>query len=286
MLYLLVARRLGDLSSQEGRDLVKAGAVYMGHLRVRVPTVRVVPGERITVYPNALQHQPLPSASVKFVHRDPAFVVLDKPCGVPVVQTKQSARGTLSEALRRVLMQEGLKRPYVGVVHRLDRGASGLVLFTVRDIANKSLHRQFVDHSIQRDYRTMVQGKPPATLRCDAPLADLRDGKVRVAPSSPRARPAETTLRRLVASNDAPANQTLLQASLHTGRMHQIRVHLAHLGYPVVGDTKYGEKDQPPTDPPGTLMLHAFRLEFDHPISGDRLEVVSTPPTWAESEDA
>ncbi|MEM6990229.1 MAG: RluA family pseudouridine synthase [Myxococcota bacterium] len=279
MLAKLVARRLGNISAQEGRDLVRAGAVYLGHLRVRVPTVRVVPGERITVYPDALRHQALPSSAVKFVHRDPAFVVLDKPAGVPVVQTKQSARGTLSEALRRVLAQEGMKRPYVGVVHRLDRGASGLVLFTIRDIANKSLHQQFVEHRIARHYRVQVHGTTEGTTRCDAPLVELRDGKVKVAEQGEsRARPAATTFETLDA-REVSAGLSLLAASLETGRTHQIRVHAAHLGHPVVGDAKYG----PDAGDGDGLRLHAHRLEFEHPLSGERIDVRTTPPTWASA---
>ena len=273
MLGNLVARRLGDMSVSDGRALVKAGAVYMGHLRVRVPTVRVVAGERITVYPEALEHRSLPSAAVRFVHRDPSFVVLDKPAGVPVAQTKQSSRGTLSEALRRVLSQEGMTRPYVGLVHRLDLAASGLVLFTIRDVANKSIHRQFVDHTIEREYRVLLQGRLDEPLLCDAPLLDANEGRVRVAqPGQPGSRPAETSftpLRRVGAD-------TLCAARLTTGRTHQIRVHAAHAGHPVVGDGTYGSAEGN-----ATLHLHAHRLSFDHPLSGEPVVVTSTLPDWA-----
>ena len=280
LLFNLIARRMGTLSPQEGRDLIKAGGVYVGHLRVRVPTVRVVPGERITVYPEALEHRPLPASAVKFVHRDPCFVVLDKPAGVPVAQTKQSSRGTLSEVLRRVLAQEGMKRPYVGLVHRLDHGASGLVLFTIRDIANKSVHRQFVEHSIEREYRVMVHGDPPATLTCDAPLLERKDGRVAVAEAGqPKARDARTRFERLQPRVDPGPNRALLCAQLETGRTHQIRVHAAHLGHPVVGDTKYSEAADD-----GELKLHAHRMAFDHPLSGERIEVSSTPPDWAATD--
>jgi len=277
LLFNLIARRMGTISAQEGRDLIKAGGVYVGHLRVRVPTVRVVPGERITVYPEALEHRPLPASSVKFVHRDSAFVVLDKPAGVPVAQTKQSSRGTLSEVLRRVLAQEGMKRPYVGVVHRLDHRASGLVLFTIRDIANKSIHRQFVDHTIERDYRLLVAGNPPETMQCDAPLLERRDGRVSVAEAGESAaRDARTHFRRLVAREDPGGGRVLLEARLETGRTHQIRVHAAHLGHPIAGDAKYGE-----AKPDEELRLHAYRMAFDHPLTGDRIDVCSTLPEWA-----
>lgn len=277
LLFNLIARRMGTISAQEGRDLIKAGGVYVGHLRVRVPTMRVVPGERITVYPEALGHRPLPASAVKFVHRDPSFVVLDKPAGVPVAQTKQSSRGTMSEVLRRVLAQEGMKRPYVGLVHRLDHRASGLVLFTIRDIANKSIHKQFVDHTIEREYRLLVHGEPAETMECDAALLDRRDGRVAVAEAGESsARAARTSFRRLAAREDPGAGRVLLQARLETGRTHQIRVHAAHLGHPIVGDAKYGDA----TDEED-LKLHAYRMAFDHPVTGERIDVCSTPPDWA-----
>ncbi|MCA9711876.1 MAG: RluA family pseudouridine synthase [Myxococcales bacterium] len=285
LLHMLVARRLPELGGAEARALIKGGAVYLGHLRVRLPTTRVATGERVTVYPEALAKEPLPADAVRFVHRDPSFVVLDKPPGVPVAQTRDSSRGTLAEALRRVLVDEGILRPYVGVVHRLDQGASGLVLFTIRGVANQSLHRQFVQHRIERHYRVRVLGDPPAYLRCDDPLVELRHGRVRVArDGEPRARAASTELRRLepVDLEVEGRRAALLEATLHTGRTHQIRVHAQALGHAVLGDRKYGEAEG---DPPSRLFLHADRLAFEHPESGERIELRAPRPEWARARD-
>lgn len=284
MLSHLLSRRLPDADVERGRELVKAGAVYMGHLRVRVPSVRVATGERITVYPEALEHTPLAPDALRFVHRDPSFVVLDKPPGVPVSATKQSARGTLSEALRRHLEREGVLRPYVGVVHRLDQGASGLVLFTVRSVANKSLHRQFLEHSIERVYRLLVHGDAPFEATCDAPLRIGRSGNVRIAtPGDARAKPAHTSFARL--GPRRPRDRTsLLEARLETGRTHQIRVHAQHLGHPIVGDDRYGGGDERDAEP-SRLCLHAHRLHFEHPIEHTPVELTSELPDWAQAED-
>jgi len=254
--------------------------VYMGHLRVRVPTVRVVTGERITVYPEALADEELTGDAVVIVHRDPHFVVLDKPIGVPVAATRESARGTLSEALRRALEREGMVRPYVGIVHRLDRGASGLVLFTLRSVANQSLHKQFVEHAIQRSYRVLVHGDAPAELSCELPLLEQHSGTSKVAPDNPRAKPAHTRFRRLVAAHPRPGT-SLLAAELETGRHHQIRVHAAALGHAVVGDRRYG----PAADMEARLHLHAWRLAFTHPIDGTPVTVVAELPEWARAQD-
>jgi 23S rRNA pseudouridine1911/1915/1917 synthase len=297
MLSHLVARRLPGVSQGDAKALIKGGAVYVGHLRVRLPTLRVATGERVTVYPEALHKQELPPELVSIVHRDPEFVVLDKPPGVPVAQTRDSARGTLAEALRRRLEEEGVLRPYVGVVHRLDQGASGLVLLTVRSVVNASIHRLFAEHRIERRYRVRVVGDPPAEdLRCDAPLVELSHGRVRVArDGEPRARPATTLLRRLeplqAEVEGRPA--ALLDVVLETGRTHQIRVHAQTLGFPVLGDRKYGdgspssedEGEHEDDEGPSRLYLHADRLGFAHPRTGEPIELRAPLPDWARSRD-
>jgi len=290
LLHLMLARRLPDIDVAGARALVRAGAVYLGHLRVRLPSVRVAAGERVTVYPEALDKQPLSAEQVRFVYRDPSFVVLDKPAGVPVAQTRDSARGTLAEALRRTLVDEGVLRPYVGIVHRLDQGASGLVLFTVRSVANKSMHRQFAEHRIERHYRVRVEGEPPERLRCEAPLIELKHGRVRVArDGEARARAASTELIRLEPAEAEVEGRpaALVVASLQTGRTHQIRVHAQTLGFPVLGDRKYGESDgeSEEEDRPSRLFLHADRLAFMHPMTEEPIELRAPRPSWARASD-
>lgn len=280
MLFQLVARRLPDTTPADAKALVRAGAVYLGHLRVRVPSNRVVTGERITVYPQAKEIAPMPADAIAIVHRDPSFVVIDKPAGVPVAQTRTSSRGTLSEGLRRMLAAEGVLRPYVGVVHRLDRGASGLVLFTIRSVANKSLHQQFVTHTIERTYRLRVHGDPPVEVRCDAPLRERPAGGVEIAnDGGAGALHASTLFRRLSPAIEMPGT-SLLEAELSTGRTHQIRAHAAFVGHPIVGDPRYGSASAAPTE---RLYLHAVRLRFDHPIDGTPVDVKAPLPDWARA---
>lgn len=281
-LAALIADRLPDLSRKDGVELVKAGAVYIGHLRVRVPSTRVANGDRITVYPDALQVAELdPDDALRFVHRDPAFVVLDKPPGVPVAATKATARGTLAEALRRKLRSEGVERPYVGVVHRLDQGASGLVLVTVRGVANKSLHREFEKHSIARTYRVRVVGETAEQFSCDAPLIEKpgTDSMQVASSGQARAKSARTEFRRVRPALDLPGT-SLLEVSLITGRTHQIRVHAAHCGHPVLGDRRYGDSDA------DRLHLHAWRLQFAHPLEGGvELDLHTSLDDWARTPD-
>lgn len=280
----LVANRIPSKSKREGIELVKAGAVYIGHLRIRVPSTRVATGDRVTVYPEALTVGELePDDVLDFVHRDESFVVLDKPAGVPVAATRATARGTLSEALRRKLRLEGFERPYVGVVHRLDQGASGLVLFTIRSVANKSLHRDFEHHRIQRSYRVRVVGDAPASFECDAPLIEKpgTDSMQVAGSGQARAKPAKTKFRRVEPVLDIPGT-SLLEVELVTGRTHQIRVHAAHSEFPVHGDRRYGSGD---TDAE-RLHLHAWRLQFGHPFQTDvAIDLQTNLEDWARAGD-
>ena len=277
-LTILLSRRLPDTTRSQAKEIIKAGGVYVNKLRVRIPSVRVVAGERITVYPHASQIGELEPSSLVFVHRDPSFVVLDKPAGVPVSQTKQSARGTLASALRSQLEAEGMTRPYVGVVHRLDLHASGLVLFTIRDVANKSLHQQFTKHAIERIYRLSVRARCDEAVTCRAPLRVVQGERVRVVGAQdPRGQSAVTHFRPLRVDDQGTS---LLEARLETGRTHQIRAHAAHLGFPIVGDKRYGAAD----DSADRLQLHAQRLCFTHPLSGEALDLRSQSPAWARVE--
>nr|WP_255216185.1 RluA family pseudouridine synthase [Pseudenhygromyxa sp. WMMC2535] len=281
----VLLRRMRKLDRERATKLVLAGGVYINRLRVRLPQVRVAPGERITVYPEALDAEPLDPQSLSFVLRSEDFVILDKPPGVPVTPRRETAVGCLSEALIHRLEAEGVTRPYVGVVHRLDRGASGLVLFTIRDIANKSLHKQFVEHSVRRRYRVRVRGQAPEAITCDAALVERKSGVAIADAGDPNAQSARTHFRRLARFEDV--GEDLLEAELETGRTHQIRAHAAHLGFPVVGDHRYGPSPETSAEAGRgereiePLRLHAYRLDFEHPLSGEAVSAESALPDWA-----
>jgi len=280
----LVARRMPEWSAADCVALIKAGGVHLGHLRVRLPSTRVAEGERVTVYPDALEARPIAAEEIRVIHREDDFVVVEKPAGVPVAATRQNATGTLSEALRRFLEREGMKRPYVGVVHRLDQGASGLVLFTIRPGANRSVHQQFVEHSIERFYRVLVHGHTVANMSCESPLVLRPGGRgVRIGVGDePRAKPAHTEFRRLVAAEPCP-DTSLLEVQLVTGRTHQVRAHAASLGHPVVGDRRYGDASAGQDSP---LRLFAWRLCLQHPTRREPLEVTTSLPSWASAVEA
>lgn len=288
----LVMRRVGELDRERSAQLIRAGGVYVNRLRVRLPQVLVAAGERVTVYLEALDAEPLAPEQLRFVHRDPDFVVLDKPAGVPVAAVRETAVGCLSEALIHQLEREGFTRPYVGLVHRLDRGASGLVLFTVRSVANKSIHKQFTEHTIERGYRILARPRAGLELgeriECDAPIIKLREGGVEIGgPKDGRSKPARSRFHKLgqrARIGQGQGQDLLFEVEIDTGRTHQIRAHAAHLGFPVVGDRRYGgaAASEGQDDAHEHLHLHARSLSFTHPRTGEPLRFESQLPEWAE----
>lgn len=267
-----IVRRL-RCSRDESAALIKSGGVFVNQLRVRIPSVRVAKGERVTVYKKALEHEPLDLDSLEILHRDEHCIVLNKAVGVPVSPTRESAVGTLSEALIRLLQREGTERPYVGVLHRLDQHASGLVLFTTRSVANKSLHKQFVEHSIDRRYRLLVRGEFPDHAECDAHIEARQTHRARVVePGTFGSKPAHTRFDRLELREDDEGPISLLRAELSTGRTHQIRVHTSHLGFPILGDRTYGGARST------RMWLHAHTLAFEHPVTGKPIALESPLP--------
>ncbi len=192
---------------------------------------------------------------MRIVHRDDWLLVIDKPAGLPSQRTRDGTPGVY-ELLQRT-------EPYVGLHHRLDQRASGLLLLTVDRQANKAISEAFRQHTIQRTYAVLFEG-PVSESTWSWPV----DGK-----------PARTDV---TPSAEAPRPDGLTEGvcRLHTGRTHQIRIHAAMNGTPVLGDTKYGGDLARPSP---HLGLHAWRLELTHPKTGDVL-VVTAPPPWAHAE--
>ncbi len=210
----------------------------------------------------------------RIAHQDDYLIVIDKAPGLVVHPARGHREGTLSQLLEPLLSSSGEgwdpERP--GIVHRLDRDTSGLMVVARTDEALRLLQAQLGRREIEREYLALVEGHPPArTGTIEAPIG--RDPKIRtrMAIGGAGAREARThfTLEKALGST------SLLSLLLETGRTHQIRVHLQAIGHPVVGDPEYGTA--------GLLglerqFLHAARLAFAHPITGEALEVRSALP--------
>jgi 23S rRNA pseudouridine1911/1915/1917 synthase len=280
----LMIRRMAETDRHRASAILHAGGVYVNRLRVKLGTVRVVAGERITIYPDACEAEALDPNRLVIAYREAGFMIVDKPAGVPVDPTKESAVGTLSQVVGLFLKNEGTMRPYVGVVHRLDRRASGLVLLTTRSVANKNIHHLFVSHAIARVYRIRVHNSPPEQWTCETPLVHLANGGVRLAkPGETECSAARTRFRRLgevPALDGSDRVETLVEVELETGKTHQIRAHAQACGYPLVGERRYtSEAVEVSDDAP--LCLFAKSLRFDHPETGKSIHAQAVLPTWA-----
>jgi 23S rRNA pseudouridine1911/1915/1917 synthase len=226
---------------------------------------------------------PLPEAlPLPIVYQDEDLIVVDKPAGMVVHPAAGHATGTLVNALLHHVDDlsgiGGEKRP--GIVHRLDRGTSGLMVVAKRDSAHEELSRQFHDREVEKEYFALVWGVVAAGRRIDAPIGRDPANRKKMSARSRRSREAVTRIIRA----EQIRVLTLLQVAIYTGRTHQIRVHLSAIGHPVVGDSLYGGVHR---RVPGDLravthldrpFLHAARLVFKHPRDGRRMEFASELP--------
>jgi 23S rRNA pseudouridine1911/1915/1917 synthase len=226
---------------------------------------------------------PLPEAlPLPIVYQDEDLIVVDKPAGMVVHPAAGHATGTLVNALLHHVDDlsgiGGEKRP--GIVHRLDRGTSGLMVVAKRDSAHEELSRQFHDREVEKEYFALVWGVVAAGRRIDAPIGRDPANRKKMSARSRRSREAVTRIIRA----EQIRVLTLLQVAIYTGRTHQIRVHLSAIGHPVVGDPLYGGVHR---RVPGDLravtrldrpFLHAARLVFKHPRDGRRMEFASELP--------
>src|SRR5215207_1817704 len=269
-----VAENLPDLSRGTVQALIESGRIRIDGQQ-RKPKFRMTPGEVVSVEipPPRIDEilpDPIPLA---VVYEDTDVVVIDKPAGMVVHPAPGHPRGTLANALVAHvpgISVGGSQRP--GIVHRLDKDTSGLIVAAKSDRERTSLISQWEDRSVEKTYFALVSGSvADREAIIDAPIG--RDPKNRQRMAVVRTgRPAVTRFRVL----ERFPNTTLLEVSIETGRTHQIRVHLAFIGHPVVGDQLYGRVRQ--TDPHvERQFLHASALAFQLP-DGERLRLESPLP--------
>jgi 23S rRNA pseudouridine1911/1915/1917 synthase len=272
----LVGGLEGIGSRTEAARLVEEGRVLVdGAPRHRA--FRVLPGMVVEVdVPDPAHAIPAPDASVPFTVRyeDDDLLVVDKPAGVVTHPSPGSRDATLVHGLlgRAVAGGQDPLRP--GIVHRLDRDTSGLLVVARNDETHRALSRLLRRRTMQREYLALVHGRPPARAgRIEAPIGRDPGQRTRMAVDGVGARAAITH----VTAEEALPGFTLLRLRLETGRTHQIRVHLEAIGHPVVGDPVYAP-DSAERLGLGRQFLHAARLAFPHPRSGELIEVASEVP--------
>src|SRR5579871_867372 len=300
----VLAQRLPELSRSRLKTLIQAGHVQIGQpetgqatikaAAIRDPAYHVAKGDTITIdVPAATDPAPRgEDIALDIVYEDGDIIVIDKPAGLVVHPAAGHESGTLVNALiahcgASLSGIGGVKRP--GIVHRLDKDTSGLLVVAKTDRAHQSLTRQFADHgrtgALRRGYLALCWGTPTMPSgTVDQPIGRHATAREKMAVRS-QGREALTHWRRLetFAGRDGKPVAASVALELETGRTHQIRVHMSHLGHPLLGDATYGagfktkasqlaEPAQAELARLGRQALHAYRLALEHPTSGEILE--------------
>jgi 23S rRNA pseudouridine1911/1915/1917 synthase len=281
------------LSRSRIKALLQGGMVSKNGATITDPSHRVKPDETYTVRlppPEDATAQPQDIA-LTVVYEDADLLVIDKPAGLVVHPGPGQPDKTLVNALlahcgASLSGVGGVRRP--GIVHRLDKDTSGLIVVAKNDETHHALSAQFAGRTIERAYLAVVWGVPtPLTGRIEGNIGrHPRQRKKMAVVGDERGKPAATNYRVLKRFGDGAS---LIECRLETGRTHQIRVHLDHIGHPLIGDPVYGRRTPARAKelPPGTedavrafsrQALHARVIGFDHPRTGERLKFESKPP--------
>jgi 23S rRNA pseudouridine1911/1915/1917 synthase len=262
---------------EEGRVTVDGRPAKANH--------RVKTGASVDVdLPEPKDATPVPeNLDLPILYQDADIVVVDKPAGMVVHPAAGHDSGTLVNALLHHVTDlsgiGGEKRP--GIVHRLDRGTSGLMVVAKNDAAHQELARQFHDREVEKEYVALVWGVVQAGRRIEQPIGRDPVNRKKMSNRARRSREAVTRIVRAYHLNPAV---TLAQIAIHTGRTHQIRVHLSAIGHPIVGDSLYGGVHRRvPADIKAVTrlerpFLHAAKLAFRHPADHRRMSFESELP--------
>ena len=273
-----LAQQDTGLTRSRLRQLIDSGDVLVNGGPAR-PAHRVRPGDRVVVSvppprPSVAVPQDIP---LTVVYQDADLVVIDKPAGLAAHPGPGHPDRTLVNGLLALCPDiqgiGGEIRP--GIVHRLDKDTSGLMIAAKNESAHHDLSRQIKDREVEKGYLALVEGVPsPETGVIDAPIGRDPRRRTRMAVTA-GGRESRTGYRML----EQAGRYTLLELQLHTGRTHQARVHLSWLGHPLLGDAVYGRRSQPLP----RHFLHAHRLAFAHPATGEPLEFLSPLPPDLET---
>ena len=277
----VLAGSLPDYSRNRLKTWVEAGAVMVDG-KVTKARYLLRGGESIKVFPQEMPEQFAFSPEdipLDVVYEDDAMIVINKPAGLVVHPAAGNWSGTLLNGL--LFRYPELKSlPRAGIVHRLDKDTSGLMVVARTAQAQTSLVRQLQDRTVGRRYLSWVWGEAPSQGKVLASVGRDQRDRLKMAAGSPQGKPAATLFRRLAkgAFNESPV--ALLECRLETGRTHQIRVHLESLGFPLLGDPVYRKKT------PGVAKslpferqaLHAFALSLQHPVTNELNSWFRLPP--------
>ncbi|AMV36108.1 RluA family pseudouridine synthase [Planctomyces sp. SH-PL62] len=274
----LVAERF-QLSRRAAREAVERGQVDVGGARRIDPAEEIGPDDELSFHPNRPRVD-LAERRLTVLYEDRDVMIVDKAPGLLVQPTQLRERDTLLErAGRYQIHKRGVKKPYVGIVHRIDQLTSGVILLVTSPRALRPFQELFRTHTIEREYLAVVEGvflTPEGSI--DLPLVDDAGDNRRGVSREPGVGVPATTHFRVIESYGTVAS--LVAIRLETGRTHQIRIHLAALDHTVVGDPVYGRRGRPKFPVRFRRQaLHAASLGFIHPLSGQSIRVEAPVPT-------
>jgi 23S rRNA pseudouridine1911/1915/1917 synthase len=261
-------QRYPTAKRQTLKRMVEEGRVTINGIVARKLKHELTQNASVTVDERAHAAPPPEKTNLEIIHEDHDILIVNKPAGLLTSTVPREPRPTLLADVRDYLAAHD-PRARVGLIHRLDRDASGLLVFSKNNAAYESLKKQFFDHTVDRVYTAIVEGAPAEPKgRIRSHLVELPDGSVRTSKSPGKGQHA---LTEYLVLRQTPA-RSMLRVILHTGRKHQIRVHLSERGSPIVNDPVYGKTKKPN----GRLMLAATHLAFKHPRTG-KLVSFETP---------
>jgi 23S rRNA pseudouridine1911/1915/1917 synthase len=270
--------QLFGLSRRAAQEAVRQGQVDVNGQPALDPALEVAPQARLVYHAN----RPRAATTARRLHvlyEDSQILIVNKPAGVLTQPTPARERDTLLERAGRYLARKhGQKRPYVGIVHRLDQDTTGVILMVTQARALRSFQAMFRAHAVERGYVGVVEGVfLTPSGRIDLPLvSDRGDGRRGVSRDPSLGVPTVTHFKVLETFGQTAS---MVECRLETGRTHQIRIHLAEIGHPVVGDPVYRPRTDPRFPVPfGRQALHAQSLCFVHPFSHESIGVQAPLP--------
>jgi len=274
----VLSRLVPQYSRSRIQQWIEAGHVTVDGAAARAK-ITALGDERITILPQAapeeLAFHPEPM-DLRVIYNDAALLVIDKAAGVVVHPAAGNWSGTLLNGLLHFLPALG-GVPRAGIVHRLDKDTSGLLVIAKSLVAQTDLVRQLQARTVKREYLALVWGTPQANGKVDAAIGRHSRDRVRMAVSeNATAKPAITHFERLAGGSLDGRTVSLVRCNLETGRTHQIRVHMQSIGFALVGDALYGKQHLTTVFP--RQALHAWRLGIIHPVSGKHSEWSSALP--------
>ena len=274
-----------DLSWGKARALVESGKVFVDGVRVLDAVSDVRAGQEVEIResaprPLARGFEKVPSDLIAFV--DAHVVVVRKPAGISTIPFDENEKGTLDELVKKKLGVRSL-----GIVHRIDKETSGLLVFTKTWLAKQSLSSQFRSHTVERKYLAIVHGDVKTQKFVSHLVADRSDGlrgsleRMHNAKGRDKNRDGQIAITHVEALEhfrEGGARATLVACTLETGRTHQIRIHLSESGHPILGERVYVRDFRDPQIPAPRVMLHAALLGFVHPKTEQRVKWEEDPP--------